>query len=185
MNTKGKIMRFEVFGPFDVLKYDRGLLASTGPDQREFWTGIDAEVPNLPDACGCYILSIRGSNGAKPWYVGKAERTSFKKECLSLHKINHINNLIVDGGKIRRVRPQLTLIAAVTDTGKFRKCAKTKNTTIDALERILIGMALKRNPELRNSKGTKYLRELTVDGFLNSRLARSGPSSDLRKLMGT
>ena len=50
--------------------------------------------------------------------------------------------------------------------------------------RLLIGMALNRNPRLSNIAGTKWVQQLTVEGFLNSAKKRSGPSKELRKLFG-
>ena len=87
-------MRFEIEGPFELGRTPAGLIDSSAVARREYWDWVEEFVPRLPDACGCYIFSIKASRGSLPWYIGKAERQSFRKECLTPHKIVHFNNVI-------------------------------------------------------------------------------------------
>jgi hypothetical protein len=50
---------------------------------------------------------------------------------------------------------------------------------------MLIGMGVARNPKLLNSQGTKMLKELRVEGFLNSSLAKRGAAKSLRNAFET
>ena len=89
------LMRFEIEGPFELGRTSAGIIDSSAVARREDWDWVEEFVPRLPDACGCYIFSIKASRGSLPWYIGKAERQSFRKECLTPHKIVHFNNVIV------------------------------------------------------------------------------------------
>jgi len=172
---------FETYGPYRLERNDQGLLAATAADRRSFWDSVDEETPELSYACGCYIFSIRAPRGSRPWYVGKAEKSTFRRECLTAHKINHFNQAIAG----RRGYPELTLLAQVTPRDKFRKPTNSKRKAIRELETMLIGMGVSRNRDLLNIQKTKMLRELSVRGFLNTqRLATSGPAKALRDLFG-
>ncbi len=172
-------MRFEVYGPYEVERAGNGLVAATADDRREYWQWVEDDVPGLPDACGCYIFAIQASRGTLPWYIGKAERQSFSKECFSSHKINHYNNAIVG----RKGKPVLFFLPQVTNKARFRKPTTTVRKAIGELESLLIGMAISRNPSILNTKGTRMLKELTVEGFLNSdRKAKGGSAGALRKV---
>lgn len=48
---------------------------------------------------------------------------------------------------------------------------------IRALEQLLIGAAIDRNPNLRNIKDTKVLREMNVPGFLNTKKGQATSES--------
>ena len=174
-------MKFEVYGPFEIDRTSKGLVSSDAASRREFWERVEDDVPDLPDACGCYVFAIQASRGILPWYVGKAEKQSFVNECLSSHKINHYNNAIVG----RKGKPVLYLLPQVTRNGKYRKVSKLQKPAISELETMLMGMAISRNPGMLNIKGTRMMRELTVEGFLNSKKSSGGKaSSELRKILG-
>ena len=174
-------MLFETYGPYRLKRNGQGLLAAAAADRGEFWDGVDEEVSDLSYACGCYIFSIKAPRGSKPWYIGKAEKSTFRRECLTSHKINHFNQAIAG----RRGYPELTLLAQVTPRDKFRKPTNTKRPAIRELETMLIGMGVSRNRDLLNIQKTKMLRELSVRGFLNTeRLGTSGSAKALRDLFG-
>ena len=173
-------MKFNIQGPYELDRY-KGLIDSSAEARRDYWVWVDEDIPGLPDACGCYVFAIKASRGMLPWYIGKAEKQPFKKECLSHHKINHFNNAIAK----RTGKPVLFFIPQLTKNGAFRKPTTSTRKAITELESILIGMALTRNSSLLNAKGTTMLKRLTVDGFLNSkRKAKGGPAGDLRQLFG-
>lgn len=173
-------MKFNIQGPYE-LERSKGLIDSSAKARREYWERIDDDIPGLSDACGCYVFSIKASRGMLPWYIGKAERQPFKKECLSHHKINHFNNAIAE----RRGIPVLFFIPQLTKAGSFRKPTTSTRKAINELESILIGMALAKNSDILNAKGTTMLKKITVDSFLNSkRKAKGGPAGELRQLLG-
>ena len=173
-------MRFEVQGPFELYRTQAGLIETDAIIRRYYWDWVGESVEGLPDACGCYIFAIKGSKGTLPWYVGKAERQSFQKECLTPHKINHYNNAIAG----RKGRPVLYFLPQITRNGFYRAPTATKRPAIQELESLLIGMALSRNTSLLNAQGTKWIKQVTVEGFLNSNKTKNGPSAELRKILG-
>ncbi len=174
-------MRFDIYGPYELERMRGGLIASTADARRQYWERIDGEIPGLSGACGCYVFGIQASRGTLPWYVGKAEKQSFSKECFSAHKINHFNSATVG----RRGKPVLFLLPKVAQTGKFLKPTTSVRKAIPELESLLIGMAVARNSRLLNTKGTRMLRELKVEGLINSdRKAQGGAAGALRKTLG-
>jgi hypothetical protein len=152
-------MLYRVFGPYAIPR-DGVLIAKTAADRREFWSAVEAEADGLPDACGCYVFSIR----RRAWYVGLAQSQTFRQECFSLHKLNQYNYALqrVSG------EPQLHLLAKLTPTGRFCAPAANGHRDIEFLETLLIGMALNQNEDLQNIRGTKFLREMRVPGILRT-----------------
>lgn len=170
-------MNFEPSYDFPIAR-DGHLIASTSADYRAFWEGVEVDVPGLPDACGCYVFIIRG----RAWYVGMAEKQSFRKECFQLHKVHQYDHAL----KAAKGRPSLLLIPKMTPGGSFAMPSSNGHADIRALEGMLIGAAILRNPKLRNIKGTKLFREMNVPGFLNTRRgqARAGSVQRFKKIMG-
>ena len=168
-------MKFDIHGPYWLARR-HGLIAATADDKREYWEWVEEYVPGLSDACGCYVFTINAGRGRLPWYIGKSERRSFKKECLDHHKINHYNTATAQ----RQGTPELFFVPQLTSTGKFRKPTQSNNgrKAIVALELLLIGIAHVRNPNLLNIKGVKMYRDLEVAGFLNSNVKKN--SSDAK-----
>lgn len=175
-------MRFRVFGPFTIPRNTNGLISFNKDAKREFWDGVEAACEGVSSGCGCYIVAAAGGNGAKPHYVGLTVRRSFRAECSAAHVINHFNEVIAGKPKLR---PQLFLIAKLTPTGRFAKPSSSGHADIKFLENYMIGLALDRNPDLRNQKQTKHLKDLHVEGFLNTGQGKPSPSaSSLRTLLG-
>lgn len=173
-------MRFQVEGPFRLYRTNAGLVDSSALARRYYWDWVGENMPGLPDACGCYIFAIRAPRGSLPWYVGKAERQSFRHECLTPHKVVHFNNALAG----RKAKPELFFIPQVTPSGQYRSPTSSRRPAIRELESLLIGMAINRNPSLLNIAGTKWLQRLTVEGFLNTKKARSDAAKALRDLVG-
>lgn len=152
-------MLYKVFGPYPIPR-DGRLVSKTPADRRAFWSVVEAEAGGLPDACGCYVFSIR----RRAWYVGLAEKQSFCFECFSLHKLSQYNySLQLVSGE-----PQLHLIAKLTPTGRFAAPGANGYRDIQFLETLLIGLALNQNEDLQNIRGTKFLREMRVPGILRT-----------------
>lgn len=175
-------MRFKVFGPFQISRSPNGLIAFSAQEKKAFWARLEEEEGGLADGCGCYVVAAAGGNGTLPHYVGRTTARSFRVECSAHHVINHLNEVI--SGK-PKLRPQLFLVAKLTPTGRLAKPSKSGHADIRFLENYMIGLALDRNANLRNQKQTKYLKDLHVEGFLNTKQGKPSPSaSAFRKLLG-
>lgn len=171
--------KFEPFGPFDIPV--SGALIDR-KREAEFWKTVDAIKHGLPDAVGCYIFAIRAGKGVRPWYVGKSEKMSFRKESWTPHKL-----LIYSEGLqlLKKGTPLLYFIAKRTKGGRFAKKGKNGISAVRALEELLIGTCLLRNSRLLNRRTTKHYREIEVPGYMNeSAGARSVRARSLAKLLG-
>jgi hypothetical protein len=157
-------MKFTVHGPFEVPR-DNGLIDTRAVAKRTFWENVDAGVDGLSNACGVYVFVIRARRGSLPWYVGLTTTRDFGAESLGLHQTNHYNHAL--GRKIG-VRPELYFLAKQTPTGRFAKPSQNSHSDIEFLETLMFGVALNRNPDLRNSKNTRFLKNIVVPGILNS-----------------
>jgi hypothetical protein len=170
-------VNYKVFGPYSIRR-DGKLISRTRQHLRAFWSEIEGETSGLPDACGCYVFSIR----RRAWYVGLAEKQSFSQECFALHKLTQYNYSLqhVSG------EPQLHLLAKLTPTGRFASPAVNGHRDIRFLETLLIGMALNQNENLQNIRGTKFLREMKVPGILRTARGegRLSPVRSLRDALG-
>lgn len=142
--------------------------------------GLEKICPAFPMHVGATSLPFVPPRGSLPWYVGKAERQSFRHECLTPHKVVHFNNALAG----RKAKPELFFIPQVTPSGQYRSPTSSRRPAIRELESLLIGMAINRNPSLLNIAGTKWLQRLTVEGFLNTKKARSDAAKALRDLVG-
>jgi hypothetical protein len=168
---------FVPYGPYLITRKSKTLISRDKADVSEFWKSVEADRRGLSEACGCYVFVIRG----RAWYVGRAERQSFKHECFSLHKILQYNDALhsVAGP------PSLILLAKTTPGRRFAKPAR-HHGDVCFLESLLIGSALRRNQRLQNIKGTRLLREMRVPGVLNTGQGqgRSAIVQQLRKALG-
>lgn len=151
-------MNYEIYGKFPITR-NGSLVSRKKEDKQRFWADVEETEMGLSDACGCYIFVIRH----RAWYIGMAERQSFKHECFALHKIAQYNDALGQVGG----PPSLLLVPKLTPGGRFASPAARGHADIRMLESLLIGSALRRNKKLQNTKGTKLLREMNVPGFLN------------------
>ena len=177
-------MKFTVHGPFDISRHNC-LVDHSATAKAAFWQTIEKEVPNLPNACGCYVFVIRKNIIALPWYVGLTTRRSFQREVFGNFQINHYNDAIGDANALRRGVAQLYLIAKRTPKGRFSKPSPKMHLDIEFLETFMFGIALNRNRGFRNSKNTKFFRNVCVPGVINTpRRPPSKAEASLRKDLG-
>ena len=162
-------MRYEVFGEFDVPRTKR-LVDKSPQALRAFWEQASGSNPGLADAVGCYVFCI----GKKPWYVGLAERQTFRRECFQPHKLVAYASAM---SKVKTGKPKLILLAKMTPKGKFAKPGVNGHRATRFLEDLLIGMALSRNPKLENARGTKFMKQMVVPGVLNTPQGKSAAKS--------
>ncbi|MCA9627951.1 MAG: hypothetical protein KC766_09800 [Myxococcales bacterium] len=169
-------MRFDIHGPFTIPRTSRQV---DKQGLRVFWQDVEASAPGLSTACGCYVFVLQAAGTAiRPWYVGKAEKQTFRAECLQQHKLKHYNEVLATV----RGTPKLFLLAKRTPKGKFSKPTAFKYTDVRLLENHLIGMALAVNRDLRNTASTMHTRKLIVPGFFGTPVGRpNGSETDLKK----
>ncbi|CAN5444377.1 hypothetical protein BH09GEM1_BH09GEM1_07630 [soil metagenome] len=161
-------MTFGVYGPFEITRLNT-LVDSTAAAKKTFWADVDSRVPGLSTACGCYIMVVRAKRGALPWYVGLTTKRTFAKEAYNAHQVNHYNNALTNPFGIKvGVRPELYLLPKETPTGRFAQPSQKAHLDIEFLETFLFGVAINRNPAMRNTKNTKFLRTLVVPGIINT-----------------
>jgi hypothetical protein len=176
-------MNFFPHSSIEIQRQSNGLIAADKESLSTFWSRVDTELEDgLSGAIGCYIFSIRAGKGVLPWYVGLAEKQSFRKECFTSHKLVHYNNAIAK----RKGTPLLTLIAKYTP-GKKKIIKPTGNEHRDVqfLEMMLISSCVGRNADLYNIRDTKLLREMVVPGLLNTPQGKAAASvSDFMALVG-
>src|SRR5579875_211373 len=144
-------MTFEPFGPFALPRKNGAIDDSR---KKEFWDQVNEECDSLPEAVGCYILGMRAGKGFKPWYVGKTEKQCFKDRTWNDKTFRRFESVLRE----RKGTPVVFLIAKKTPEGKFRKALgkNRRSGSIAALEEMLIGTCLQRNPKLLNQKLVKY-----------------------------
>jgi hypothetical protein len=179
LNANGRVnMRFAVYGAYKLPRIN-GLINDSAASKRSFWEQVDEDIEGLSDACGCYIFAAQN----RPWYVGLAVKQSFKQECLTYQKVNTYNKVLAD---YERAAPWLYFIAKLTPGGNFSSPSKNGHSDIEALEKILIGLAISRNNDVANIRGTKFLREMNVPGIINteSGQGRAYAVQEIRDLFG-
>ena len=165
-------MKFEIY----EIKLERRSFRSSGSWRADFWQEVEEEREGLSGACGCYIYTTKHGGTQTPWYVGKAEKQSFKKRVLK-HR-----TLISDIFQTRRCL-YLFLLPSLTENGEFRKPRETRS--ISHLEAMLIGMALQKNKSLRNVQLAHMLRTMYVPGVVNRGPgATSTTTQSLRNTLG-
>lgn len=176
-------MNFFPHYPIEIPRQSNGLIAADKESLATFWSRVEKELEDgLSGAIGCYIFSIRAGKGALPWYVGFAEKQSFRKECFASHKLVHYNNAIAK----RKGTPLLTLVAKYTPKGKLINPTGNEHRDLQFLETILISNCLRRNADLYNIKDTKLLREMVVPGLLNTSKGKAAASVlDFKALIGS
>ena len=154
---------FRPYGPFPMPK--SATKRRIDRDSRgDFWRKRDTEHNDLSYAVGCYIFSIRRSGGGPlPWYVGMTNN-NFRDECFEYSKLEHFNNALDENSGT----PLLTLIAKLTQGGKFANPSVNRQRDIEFLEKHLIELAIRCNPYLKNTKNTQFFRNIVVPGVLNT-----------------
>jgi len=174
--------KFKPYGPFEV-PVEEGRIVKD--ELKDFWDAVEKSNPGLKGAIGCYIFATRTGKSPRPWYVGKTERASFRKESFQPQKLLLYEEAL---RKQKRGTPLLYLIARLTTTGKLRASAKGGQglSSIGRLEVRLIETCLSRNSKLVNNRSTKHFLLTQVPGYMNEEPgARTREARDLALLLGT
>ncbi|WP_152180825.1 hypothetical protein [Xanthomonas sp. LMG 12459] len=174
-------MNFDVAGPFEIARHGSKKII-TKESAKLLKPQLEEWEEGLSTACGCYVFGKRAGGGITPWYVGQACKTSLLAEALNPTNITNYNHILGEEGA---GIPVLLLIPARTPTKKFRKRPSSKLKSLSFLERWLIAAAIQKNPELINTKETRFLRDLHVTGVFNAQQGESTKSSTaLNKALG-
>jgi hypothetical protein len=131
----------------------------------EFWNEVEGIWEGLSGAIGCYAFGIEFGDKVNPWYVGKTVANGgFKKEVFEDHKLEHYNSILKE--KIRG-NPTIVLFPMMKSESNwvFSNATKSGEPSILWLEKTLITMAHSKNADLKNSRDTKFLRSLYVNGL--------------------
>jgi hypothetical protein len=170
-------MNYDVYGGFEIIRKGN----RTGEYDKTFWDQVEDVREGLSGACGCYVFALKNGASIKPWYVGKAEKQTFLKECFSPAKRLIFNDVLLE----KNGTPLLFFLPRMTPKKKFCRPTIFKTPDIRFLENMLIGMALEQNAHLSNIKQTKILREMCVPGIINSpHAAPKLPVRELRNALG-
>jgi hypothetical protein len=81
---------FQIFGPFSVA----GAKVADKEYQKTFWNECDGEYPQLSEANGLYLFSLRNGSNYEPNYVGMTKR-EFRKEVFNPPNVVKILNCFV------------------------------------------------------------------------------------------
>jgi hypothetical protein len=171
-------MLFDAFGPFDFPR-----LRGDGERWRTvFWNEVEDAWTGLSEAVGCYVFVLEHGHNKVPWYVGMTmAQGGFRAEIFQQHKLDHYTEIL-----LRRGTPKILLFPLVTNGRSWRlsNSVKSSKSSILWLEKTLIGMALSQNPEIRNMRDTKHLKNVYLNGVLGEQFQGrpTGPASYARKV---
>lgn len=179
-------MRFKVYGKFEIPLDKDASNRIDAADVKAFWQEVEQKKPGLPNACGVYIFGIKGrlknksSETSMPWYIGKAEKQTFKQECFTHHKLNTYNNTFFDHYKSKG-SPFLYLMVRQDEGGKFSTPTTSEYPGIQFVEKMFIQMGLSVNGELKNVQNTDTLKTTAIKSVMNW---RSKESTDITSFKG-
>lgn len=172
-------MYFDVAGPYELIRDGKKKLITerSAADLKEKLT---KDNPSLTTACGCYVFTVRAGRGYTPYYVGQSCRQSILREALNPSNREKYNKACSES----RGTPALFLLPMKSPSGQYRRKGGG-GLAIDFLERWLIAAALAKNTKLINTKETKLLRKIVVEGILNAKRGQPPiPSQELSRALG-
>lgn len=171
-------MDFGVVGPIRLARFGKRRLI-TKQSLNGLIEELDSIEEGLSEACGCYIFAKKNGRGVVPWYVGQSCRSAISRESLNPSNREKYNSVLDEKGT-----PLMFFLPLRTPSGKLRKRPAHKRglPSLDFLECWLIAAALERNPKLKNSRETRFLRNIHVTGIFNAR--KGGSTAQSRALYG-
>jgi hypothetical protein len=130
-----------------------------------FWEEVEDIWEGLSEAIGCYAFGIEYGGKIEPWYVGMTvAKGGFKAEIFQKHKLDHYASVL----KVKaRGKCGIVLFPHMKseENWDFSKAHSSAKGPISWLEKTLIAMAHSKNPNFSNSRDTKNLRNLYVNGL--------------------
>jgi hypothetical protein len=91
-------------------------------------------------------------------------QTGFRGEVFEQHKLNHYNKVLSS----QQGSPIMFLMPLLTPDGKFSRDRNTTKPLIEWVEKMLLGVAVRKNPDCRNKRDTRYLRKVVVNGVFGA-----------------
>lgn len=171
-------MRFKIYGKFEIPLEKDASNRIDKADVKAFWQQVEWKKPDLPNACGVYIFGIEGrlknksSKTSMPWYIGKAEKQTFKQECFTDNKLITYNNTFSDH-YMSKGRPFLYLMARQEEEEKFSTPTTSEYPGIRFVEKMFIQMGLSVNGELKNVQNTDAIKTTAIKSVMNWRSKES------------
>jgi hypothetical protein len=173
-------MIYRVYGGFKLDRKCNGHIDVARAAKAAFWHLVQEAKEGLSDGCGIYLFVMKSGGGLMPWYVGKAEQQSFKKEIFTHHKLTYYNDVVTN----KQGTPYIYFIPRMSPNDRL--CKPAINKSVRFLETLLVGMALQRNEDLKNVSGTALLKTLQVRGVINSGIKGhpGAPAAELKSALG-
>ena len=178
-------MRYTVHGPYDIgVDKDQEDVIDKG-DIKDLWEQVGGELQN---ACGVYLFGMHGlgKNGIAgknlPWYVGKAEKQTFKQECFTGRNTNTFNKILTKYKK--KGKPFLYLLAR-KEHGEYSEPAANKPyRDVGLVEEMFIQLSLSINNDLVNKSTTIMAKRTSIRGLLNTAKYRSKDVDHFKSMFG-
>jgi hypothetical protein len=145
---------FQILGPFT---FDGEKIADK-EYQKTFWCELDEEHPQLSEANGLYLLSLRIGSNYDPNYVGMTKR-EFRKEVFNPPNVVKILNDFVP----KRGELCVHLLAKPRDSDVGFAAISKK--TLLWTEMFLLMLCRKKNPEILNIVGHAFLENCAMEGI--------------------
>jgi hypothetical protein len=146
---------FQIFGPFE---FD-GTKVADKEYQKTFWSEVDEECPQLSDANGLYVFSIRNGDNYEPNYVGITKTRDFRKEVFNDRNVVRIQYRFVP--KKGRLFVHLLAKPKDTNTGFYR----ARERSLVWTEMFILLLCRKKNPEILNIVGHAFLEDCGIEGI--------------------
>mgnify|MGYP001560557112 CR=1 FL=1 len=160
-------------GPFEVPveHLPRGRRIAASRQMREFWERVGDDIAG---AKGVYLFAMRAGRGFTPYYVGKAARQPFLRECYTPDKRNKFNAALAH----QRGTPVIIFLPSPLRRGR------TNLPAIAALEQEMIQYGYEKNPRLLNIHHASDPPKWNVQGVLRGgRGRRSEAAKAALKMM--
>lgn len=177
-------MKYFIDGPYALPRLENnGSIPRSKKDWTKWWKEVVDPSWGVSSACGVYVFGIRAGGGTKVYYVGKANRQSFRSEASSVAKVAVYNECL---GYVDKGTPVLFFVARCTPNNEYCRPARTKagHKDIDFLETFLMAAALRRNRDLANVRGLKFLRDVSVPGLVNNSSKLTKSAKALKGVLG-
>jgi hypothetical protein len=165
---------FQIFGPFE---FD-GTKVHDKEYQETFWSEVDEECPQLSDANGLYVLSLRNQENYEPNYVGITKTRDFRKEVFSDRNVVQIQNRF----EPKRGRLFVHLLAKPKEpnAGFYR----ARKSSLVWTEMFILLLCRKKNPEILNIAGKAFLEDCGIEGITYPAKGRGKAIKAFRDALG-
>lgn len=167
--------KFTVNGPYLILtekqKAGNKLVADNKDALNKFWDSTDG----VKDSKGCYVFGMKVGKGVTPYYVGQTTKRTFSTECFTIDKCRKYDKVL---SKYMKGKPVMYFVVL---NGKGGNGAIA---TIKEVEQYLIDVALAKNPDISNIKGTKS-PAWSIKGIVRTGKGEAtNQSREFKKMMG-